>query len=201
MIKIKIKAQLTSISIVIMIIIFIANLLASTEYNVPAIFLTGGGNLVDYLGVKKDYVFEGHQFYRLITYGFTQASVIHLLANIAALWAVGGFFENYVGRIKLAVIFVIGLIIPGCILALIYPDGLHYGASPAIFAFMGVLVNWAMRDKDLWKTYREQPGFGYVVGYFFLSDLMGLRTIIFHLLGLFTGVLLGFLIRNKRGDM
>ena len=63
-----------------------------------------------------------------------QSSVIHLLSNIAALWFVGGFFENYVGRIKLVIIFVIGLIIPGCLLALIYPDGLHYGASPAIVA-------------------------------------------------------------------
>ena len=183
---------------VIMIIIFLANLLASTEYNVSAIFISGGGNLVDYLGVKKVEVFENYQFYRLITYGFTQSSVIHLLANIAALWFVGGFFEKHVGRIKLVIIFVIGLIIPGCLLAHFYPDGLHYGASPAIFACIGVLVNWALREKDLWKTYRAQIGVGYVVGYFFLSNVIGVTTCIFHLLGFFTGMLLGFIIRNIR---
>ena len=192
------KKKLTCISIVIMIIIFLANLLASTEYNVSAIFISGGGNLMDHLGVKKVEVFENYQFYRLITYGFTQSSVIHLVANIAALWFVGGFFENNVGRIKLVIIFIIGLIIPGCLLALIYPDGLHYGASPAIFACIGVLVNWALREKDLWKTYREQTGAGYVVSYFFLGNVLGVTTLVFHLLGFFTGILLGFIIRFKR---
>lgn len=195
MIKIE-KKKLTCISIVIMLIVFLANLFASTEYNVPAIFLSGGGKLVDYLGVKKDAVFDNFQFYRLITYGFTQSSVLHLAANIVALWFVGGYFENYVGRIKLVIIFAVGLILPGCFLALLYPDGLHYGVSPAIFACIGVLVNWALREKDLWKLYRKQTGVGYVVGYFFLSNILGVVTLIFHLWGFLTGILLGFLIRH-----
>ena len=54
------KKKLTCVSIVIMIIIFLGNLFASTEYNVSAIFLSGGGNLVDYLGIKKDEVTKVH---------------------------------------------------------------------------------------------------------------------------------------------
>lgn len=191
------QKKLTCIAIISMVIIFLANLLASTEYNLSAVFLTGGGNLVNYLGVSKTTVFEQYQLYRLITYGFTQASVIHLLANSIALWFVGGFFEKYVGKTKLIIIFLVGLIIPGSGLAFLFPEGLHYGASPAIFALIGVLVSWALREKDLWKTYRAQMGFGYVVGYFFLGNILGVATLVFHLLGFGTGLLSGLVLKRK----
>lgn len=191
------KKKLTFISIVIMIIVFLANVLASTEYNVLWIILSGGGNLMDDLGIEKNAIFEKYQLYRLLTYGFTQSSIIHLVVNVVALWIAGGFFENNVGRIKLLAIFVIGLILPGCILVLIFPNDLYYGASPAVFAYIGVLVHWALREKDLWKTYRAQKGFGYVVGYFFLSNVLGVATLVFHMLGFLTGILLGFLIRRQ----
>ena len=193
------KKKLTFFAIVIMVVIFLGNLLVSTEYNLPAIFISGGGNLVDYLGINKKEVFENYQLYRLITYGFTQSSVIHLLANISALWFVGGFFEEKIGKLRGVIIFIIGLILPGCLIGIIFPDGLHYGASPAIFAFIGVLVNLALRNKELWRTYKEQIGAGYVVGYFFLSNVLGAVTFIFHLSGFCTGLLLGFIIKAEDG--
>ena len=172
------KKKLTFISIIIMIIIFLGNLFVSTEYNLAAIFLSGGGNLVDYLGITKNDVFESWQLYRLITYGFTQSSIIHLLANITALWFVGGFFESNIGRLKGVILYLIGLILPGCLLIVIYPNSLNYGASPAIFAYIGVLVNWALREKSLWRKYKEQIGAGYVAGYFFLSNVIGVAKLL-----------------------
>lgn len=38
-------------------------------------------DIIDYLGVSYATVFEDFQVYRLITYGYTQTAIWHLLAN------------------------------------------------------------------------------------------------------------------------
>ena len=187
----------TKVFIVIMIAIFITNLIISTQCNRFWVAISGGGYITDYLQLAKDAIYVKGQFYRLITYGYLQASVIHLLANIIALWYIGGFFEEFIGRLRFFLVFASGLIIPGMLLLVIYPNAHIYGVSPAIYAFIGVLVNWIFRRKELWQILKRQKGCGFIAGYFILGNIPGICTFVFHMLGFISGLLIGFVIKYE----
>ncbi len=189
--------KINQITIVIMSIIFIINLILSRDYNLFWIALSGGGNIIDYLGVSYETVFKDFQVYRLITYGYTQAAIWHLLANVFGLWYIGKYLEKKMGVLQFFAVYHIGLIAAGILISLIYPNAFHYGASPAIFACFGVLVNWLIRDKDLWKEYKVQKGFYFLLYYFVLSNLLGMPTLVIHLLGFGAGFGLGFVVKKK----
>ena len=188
--KLREKRLLTNVFIIVMIAIFIINLILSTQCNLFWVAVSGGGYLAEYLQLSRTDVLGARQLYRLISYGFMQTSIIHLLANVIALWYLGGFFEKYFGRLKFFVVFVIGLIIPGALLLVVYPNAHIYGASPAIFACIGILISQVLRHKGLWQFLKRQNGFRFIAWYFFLGNLPGMCTFIFHLLGFATGLLL-----------
>lgn len=195
----KIKAtthRFSQIAIAIMSIIFIMNLVASRDYNLFWIVLSGGGNIVDYLGESYITVFEEFQIYRLITYGYTQTAIWHLLANILGLWYVGIYLEKRIGIIQFIFVYHIGLVIAGTAIFVFYPTSFNYGASPAIFACLGVLANWLIRKRNLWYEYKSQKGFYFLLYYFVLSNFLGICTLVIHLLGFCTGLFLGFFVKR-----
>ena len=189
--------RFSQIAIIIMCIIFITNLILSRDYNLLWILLSGGGNIVDYLGESYTAVFKDFQLYRLITYGYTQTAIWHLVANALGLWYVGQYLEEKIGIIRFIFVYHIGLIIAGTVILIFYPDSLNYGASPAIFACLGILVNWLIRKRDLWNEYKLQKGFYFLLFYFVSSNLLGISTLLFHLFGFCIGFLLGFVIKGN----
>lgn len=194
--KIKNTNKFSQFAIVIMIIIFITNFCIS-DCNLLWVFLSGGGKIVDYVGASYTTVFKDFQLFRLITYGYTQTAALHLIANLLGLWYVSLYLEKKVGTIWFVLVYHIGLIVAGIILIVLYPNGLQYGASPAIFACIGVLANWLIRKRELWGEYKLQKGFYFLMGYFVLSNMVGVCTLIFHLLGFAVGFLLGFVVKEK----
>lgn len=191
------KNRFSQIAIVIMCIIFIINLILSRDYNLLWILLSGGGNIVDYLGESFTTVFKDFQLYRLITYGYTQTAVWHLLANAWALWYVGLYLEKKIGIIRFIFIYHLGLVIAGIAILGFYPNSFNYGASPAIFACLGLLVNWLIRKRDFFNEYKSQNGFYFLLYYFVLSNFLGIRTLLFHLFGFCVGFLLGFVMKEN----
>ena len=102
----KIKSfRFTQIAIVIMSIVFILNLILSRDYNVFWIVLSGGGKIIDYLGASYKTVAEEFQLYRLLTYGYTQPAIWHLVANVFALWYVGMYLEKKIGSFRFVLAF------------------------------------------------------------------------------------------------
>ena len=188
--------RFSKIAIVIMVIVFITNFFVS-DCNLLWMFLSGGGKVVDYTSVSYATVFRDFQLFRLITYGYTQTAVWHLLANLLGLWYVGLYFEKKIGTIWFVLVYHIGLIFAAIILIVLYPSGYHYGASPAIFACIGVLANWLVKNRELWDDYKLQKGFYYLMGYFVLSNMLGVPTLIFHFMGFVVGFLLGFMVQEK----
>ena len=85
--------RFSKIAIVIMVIVFITNFFVS-DCNLLWMFLSGGGKVVDYTSVSYATVFRDFQLFRLITYGYTQTAVWHLLANLLGLWYVGLYLEK-----------------------------------------------------------------------------------------------------------
>ena len=90
--------RFTQITIVVMSIIFILNIFLSRACNLFWVILSGGGEIVDYFGASYKTVFADLQIYRLVTYGYTQTAIWHLLANIFALWYVGMYLEKKIGN-------------------------------------------------------------------------------------------------------
>lgn len=180
-------------AIIIMCIVFIVNLILSRDYNLLWILLSGGGDIVDSLGISYTAVFKNFQLYRLLTYGYTQTAIWHLLANVLGVWYIGLYLEKKMGTIRFMLVYHVELVIAGVAILGVYPDCFSYGASPAIFAYLGILSNWLMRKKDLWNEYKVQKGFSFLLYYFVLSNFLGIHTLLFHLFGFCTGFLLGFI--------
>ena len=191
------RCSFRHIAIFVMCMIWIANFILSSEYNLLWILLSGGGNIIDFLGESYKTVCNDFQLYRLITYGYTQTAIWHLLANVLGLWYVGRYLEKKIGVLPFVLIYHIGLVVAGITIFLFFPDRFIYGASPAIFACLGVLANWLIRDKSIWKEYKTQKGFYFLLYYLLLSNLLGMCTFTIHLLGFCTGFLLGFAVKKK----
>ncbi len=190
--------RFSQIAIAVMIIIFVLNLFLSSDCNLLWFFLSGGGTVVKYTGETYATVFNNFQLYRLITYGYTQAAGWHLLANILGLWYVSLYLEEKIGTIRFILVYHIGMIIAGAMLLVIYPGTFNYGASPAIFACLGMLANWVIRDRELWVEYKSQKGFYFLIYYLFLSNILGVYTLVFHFLGFAVGFLLGYVIKENQ---
>ncbi len=184
------------LAIIIMNIIFIMNLILSRECNLLLVIVSGGGHIANYLGSSYTTVFKDFQVYRIITYGYTQTAIWHLFANVLGLWYVGIYLEKKIGTIKFMIVYHLGLVIAGTSILVFYPNSFNYGSSPAIFSLLGLLANWLIRERNLWNEYKTKKGFYFLLCYFFLSNLLGLTTLIFHLLGFCTGFFLGFLIKK-----
>jgi rhomboid protease GluP len=85
------------------------------------------------------------QLWRLVTANFLQIGFLHLAMNMVGLYYYGNFIENYYGSRKLIIIyFITG--VAGTLLSLLYPNSITFGASAAIWGFIGVMVGESVRN-------------------------------------------------------
>ena len=107
-------------------------------YVIPILF--GQYNdLINNYSVWGPAIREG-QYYRLLTGIFLQGGILHLLFNCYALYVIGSQVENFLGRIKFAIIYLVAGI-SGALFSVIFGGNFaSIGASGAIFGLMGALV-------------------------------------------------------------
>ena len=80
------------------------------------------------------------EYYRLITGIFLHGSLIHLFFNAYALYVIGSQIENYFGRIKYLIIYLVSGLM-GALFSMIFGGNVaSIGASGAIFGLMGALL-------------------------------------------------------------
>ena len=91
------------------------------------------------LGANNKVLIQSGEVYRLITYIFMHASLLHLLVNMYSLNILGTQIENYYGKVKYIIIFIISGICGGLLSAL-SGSNLSVGASGAIFGLLGALA-------------------------------------------------------------
>lgn len=107
-------------------------------------------------------VFEGHEFYRLITSMFLHADIGHISGNMVMLYAVGDLLEGSIGHLKMALIYLFGGIIASCGSAYYYYVNHEYvqsiGASGAVFAVVGGLLACLYLNRERMKF--SSIGFG-----------------------------------------
>lgn len=192
--KIRNNKFATTISVIVA-AVFIANLVLSRGFNLLMISLTGGGRLVDFLAASRSDLINIPQCYRLITYGYLHPTIWHLAINICALWYVGLFIEKELSKKLIFFIYHVGLIVPVIVFSLIFPDGYMYGASPAIFCFLGIMVMWLIKDRTIFSEYKSLRGSRYLLCYMILSNFLSLGTFVVHLAGFCTGLFIGIIVK------
>ena len=82
---------------------------------------------------------RGGEFFRLLTGTFIHISPWHLFANLYALYIIGNQIENFYGKKKFIVIYLVSAI-AGSLLSICMYDTPSIGASGAIFGLLGSLL-------------------------------------------------------------
>ena len=90
------------------------------------------------LGAVNGTLVRNGKVYRLITSMFMHGSIWHLLCNMYSLYVIGCATENYFGKKKFLLIYLVSGII-GSMFSCIFNTGWSLGASGAIFGLMGAL--------------------------------------------------------------
>lgn len=90
------------------------------------------------LGAVNGSLVRSGQVYRLVTGIFMHGSIWHLLCNMYSLYVIGCATENYFGKKKFLLIYLVSGII-GSMFSCIFNTGWSLGASGAIFGLMGAL--------------------------------------------------------------
>lgn len=99
-------------------------------------------NKSDYLilrfGVARPFVKEG-EFFRLLTGTFIHVDILHLLCNGYALYIIGNQIENFYGKAKFLIIYLVSAL-TGSLLSICMHETFSIGASGAIFGLLGSLL-------------------------------------------------------------
>jgi membrane associated rhomboid family serine protease len=110
--------------------------------------LGGGSGTVDLGGLAPVQVFLGHDYWRMFTSMFLHGGLIHLAFNMWALWAIGGFIEAAVGRLKFVIIYFVSGFAGSVMVLLAAPANVTVvGASGAIFGLFGALAVHAFLNR------------------------------------------------------
>lgn len=80
------------------------------------------------------------EIWRVITYMFLHASLLHLIVNMYSLYALGASVENFLGRWKFIVVYFVSGICGGLLSAATGSNTISVGASGAIFGLAGALL-------------------------------------------------------------
>lgn len=80
------------------------------------------------------------EIWRVITYMFLHASLLHLIVNMYSLYALGASVENFLGRWKFIVVYIVSGICGGLLSAATGSNTISVGASGAIFGLAGALL-------------------------------------------------------------
>lgn len=104
------------------------------------------GSLVEHGGLYGPAVDQG-DWWRLVTSGFLHANGAHLVGNLIALVVLGGVLTLSIGPLRMALVYMTGLLGASLSVLAFAPNALTVGASGAIFGLAGgaLVVGWRRR--------------------------------------------------------
>jgi membrane associated rhomboid family serine protease len=97
-----------------------------------------GDNLAVGTDDNRIIIVELHeQWYRLVSSGFLHYGIIHLAFNMILLFQLGQLLEPSIGRVKFGLVYLAALLGGSAGGLVLEPNGLHGGASGAVFGLLG----------------------------------------------------------------
>lgn len=141
------------------------------------------------LGANYAPLLKAGEIWRLISYMFLHASLIHLIVNMYSLYVLGTQVETFIGKWKFLIIYLVSGICGGLLSAATSANTLSVGASGAIFGLAGALLYFGFH----YRTYIGDALRKQIIPVIILNLLIGfLLTGIdnfCHIGGLFGGIL------------
>jgi rhomboid protease GluP len=135
------------------------------------------------------------EWWRIFTSAFLHAGWIHIGSNMFALYQVGTFIELVYGRVRMAVLYTVGIL--GASFACVWfaPEQSELGASGAIFALFGALlaagVRWGRDGRSLVQQSAGIIILNLVLGFTILHGIVSNTA---HIGGLVVGTLAGLVL-------
>lgn len=106
-------------------------------------YIFGEGSLDSYtlyrFGAVYSPVIKNGEIWRLLTGTFLHAGIIHLFTNMYSLYLIGTQLENFVGKKKFILIYLVSAI-SGSLMSSVFSASISVGASGAIFGLLGSML-------------------------------------------------------------
>ena len=132
---------------------------------------TDGKTLLAF-GANLGLLVKRGEIYRLLTCAFVHIGIIHLVVNMYSLYVVGSQVENFYGKIKYLLIYLISAIC-GSILSIGFTDNvISAGASGAIFGLLGAILYFGIK----YRTYLGQTVKSQVIPIILINLIIGFTT-------------------------
>ena len=178
------------------VIVFIINIIMGGG-NRFWIFLTGGGNLIDYGQAQYDLVFNKYQFWRLVSSGYLHMGILHLGFNLRALCCLGNIVEERLGTIRYLLVYHVLMILTVSIECLFFREVTIVGASSGIFAVVGFfLIQSLLCEKRIWEQLPKGKR-KYIIGYSVIGNLLSPYTAALHAISFLLGAIYGLVKRDN----
>ena len=104
-------------------------------------------------GLYGPLVHDKHEWWRIITSGFLHASFFHILMNMALLAQMGRVLEQWLGRVRFAVLYFVSLLCGSAGVLLVGYNQLTIGASGAVFGLIAAMaVGLRNRRISIWSS-------------------------------------------------
>ena len=102
--------------------------------------MLGSGNQLFSLLALNAFPVAGGELFRLVSYGFLHASLIHIGFNMLLLWLLGSQLEMEFGSRRFLAVYFVSLVFGAFGALLLSPFALTVGASGAVYGLMGAFV-------------------------------------------------------------
>lgn len=137
----------------------------------------------------------GHEYYRFGTSLFLHSGLLHLIANVTALYWVGVYLEPQFSTVKLCLFSMLAATLAQFLFSIIYWNSLSVGGSPIVFALIGLIVMLNIMKKAAYEFELGSWYGNWIVGYAVLSSLPILgndvSVLVIHGISLSFGMLFG----------
>ncbi len=89
---------------------------------------------------------QSGQYLRIVTSGFMHFDIFHLLSNMLCLGIYGMMLERSIGSVKFSIIYAVSLLVGGIAINFVGGNGLHMGASGAIWGLMTATLIYHLKS-------------------------------------------------------
>jgi rhomboid protease GluP len=126
-------------------------LLINAGFFAGTLFLTrtlGETGAIDVLGAKwGPAIFQGHQYWRLVTAGFLHGGWLHILMNSWVLYDLGAQVEQFYGTPRFLTVYFFGTVGGFYLSAVINPMVPSLGSSAGIMGLVGAMIAFGVANR------------------------------------------------------
>lgn len=119
----------------------------------------------------KGFGLIGREYYRFGTSLLLHKGVLHLLANVMALYWIGVYLEPQCSSVKLCLFSMLAAMLAQLFFSIIYQNSLSVGGSPIVFALIGLIVMLNITKKAVYEFELGTWYGNWIAGYAVLSNL------------------------------